>query len=61
MELYAEVNHRRAVRAARRAERRALEERIERRLAPVVKVVKMALLCAIVYVFLFMGCLWAAA
>lgn len=60
MELYASVDHRRAVRAARRAERRAREERIERRLAPIVNVAKMALLGAVVYVFLFLCCLWAS-
>lgn len=60
MELYAEVDRRRAERAAKRAQRRRREERIERKLTPIAKAAKMLLLAIMVYALLFFGCLWAS-
>lgn len=59
MNIYAEIDQRRAERQARRQARRELEERMNRIMRPIALVSELVIWGALVYVFLFVGCLWA--
>lgn len=59
MELYREIDQRRAKRQARRQARRELEERMDRIMRPILIVSELVIWGALMYVFLFALCLWA--
>lgn len=61
MDIYAEVDQRRAERFARRHARLEREARFERILRPLRVAGELVLWVALVYLYLFVGCLWAAA
>lgn len=61
MDIYAEVDQRRAERFARRQVRLEREARVERVLRPLRVAGELVLWVALVYLYLFIGCLWAAA
>lgn len=61
MDIYAEIDQRRAERFARRQARLEQEARIERVLRPLRVAGELILWVALVYLYLFVGCLWAAA
>lgn len=60
MELYQEIDQRRAKRAERRRARLEREARRERILGPVKFGLQVILGTAILYLYLFLGCLWAS-
>ena len=61
MDIYAEIDQRRAERFARRQARLEREARIERVLGPLRVAGELVLWVVMVYLYLFVGCLWAAA
>ena len=61
MDIYAEIDQRRAERFERRQARLEQEARIERVLSPLRVAGELVLWVALVYLYLFVGCLWAAA
>lgn len=61
MDIYAEIDQRRAERFERRQARLEREARIERALRPLRVVGELVLWVVMVYLYLFVGCLWAAA
>lgn len=61
MDIYAEIDQRRAERFERRQARLEREARIERVLRPLKVAGELVLWVALVYLYLFVGCLWAAA
>lgn len=61
MNIYAEIDQRRAERFARRQARLEREARIERVLGPLRVAGELILWVVMVYLYLFVGCLWAAA
>lgn len=60
MDIYAEIDQRRAERAERRRARLEREARRERILGPVKFGLQVILGTAILYLYLFFGCLWAS-
>lgn len=60
MDIYEEIDQRRAERAERRRARLEREARRERILGPVKFVLQVILGTAILYLYLFFGCLWAS-
>lgn len=60
MGIYAEIDQRRAERAERRRARLEREARRERILGPVKFGLQVILGTAILYLYLFFGCLWAS-
>ena len=61
MDIYAEIDQRRAERFERRQARLEREARIERVLRPLRVAGELILWVALVYLYMFVGCLWAAA
>lgn len=60
MNIYAEIDQRRAERAARRQARRELEERMNRLMKPIVFASELVIWAVLTYAMLFVGCLWAS-
>lgn len=60
MDIYAEIDQRRAERFERRQARLEREARIERVLSPLRVAGELVLWVALVYLYLFVGCLWAS-
>ena len=60
MDIYAEIDQKRAERAARRQERLEREARRDRIMAPIVAVAEMIVLAIAMYLYLFAGALWAS-
>ena len=60
MELYQEIDRKRAERYARRMKRRIREERRQRILSPIKIVVQVILGTALLYLCLFAGAIWAS-
>lgn len=60
MTIYEEIDIRRAQRQAKRMERKAREERIESIMGPIRYAAQVVLAFALVYGWLYAGCLWAA-
>ena len=60
MDIYAEIDQRRAEREARRLARLEMEARRERVLGPVKFGLQVILVTALLYMYLFFGCLWAS-
>lgn len=60
IELYADVDRRRVERFARRQARLQREARRERVMAPVWFGIKVLVGAAMLYAYLFFGCLWAS-
>lgn len=61
MDIYAEIDQRRAERFERRQARLEREARVERVLRPLRVAGELVLWVALAYLYLFVGCLWAAA
>lgn len=60
MEIYEEIHLKRAEREARRQERIEREARRERILGPIRFALQAILGAALLYLYLFFGCLWAS-
>ena len=60
MDIYAEVDQRRAERAARRQARLEMEARRERTIAPLRLAARTIGGAILLYLYLFVGCLWAS-
>lgn len=60
MDIYAEIDQRRAERYARRQERLEREARRERIIAPVRYAAQVIGGAILLYLYLFVGCLWAS-
>jgi hypothetical protein len=60
VDIYAEIDQRRAERAARRQARLEREARRERIIAPVRFVAQVIGGAILLYLYLFVGCLWAS-
>lgn len=60
MDIYAEIDQRRAERFERRQARLERKARTERVLGPLKAAGELALWVALMYLYLFVGCLWAS-
>lgn len=60
MDIYAEIDQRRAERAARRQAMRERQARRERIIAPVLFAARIVCGVMLLYLYLFVGCLWAS-
>ena len=60
MDIYAEIDQRRAERQARRQARRELEERMNAVMRPIVFASELVIWAVLTYAMLFVGCLWAS-
>ena len=60
MDLYAEIDQRRAERQARRQARRELEERMDRFMKPIVLASELVIWAVLTYAMLFVGCFLAS-